>query len=48
MADDILDTPSLSARDVLLLVRLVRETGPRDGLRALEDRVLDMVARAGA
>lgn len=46
MADDVLDLECLSARDLLALIAGVRETKPRDGLRALEDAVLDMVAQA--
>lgn len=44
---DLLDVPCYSARDVLELIHLVRELKPRDGLRVLEDAVLDMVERAG-
>ena len=42
-----LDTP-MTARDFLHLITLVRDTKPRDGLRALEDAVLDVVAKAEA
>lgn len=42
---DMLDTP-MTARDFLHLIGHVRDTKPRDGLRALEDAVLDVVARA--
>lgn len=42
---DILDTP-MTARDFLHLIGDVRDTQPRDGLRALEDAVLDVVSKA--
>ena len=42
---DMLDTP-MTARDFLHLIHHVRDTKPRDGLRALEDAVLDVVAKA--
>ena len=47
-ADDLLDLRCLSTRDVLELVAAVRETKPRDGLRALEDALLDVSVRAKA
>ena len=40
---DILDLPCLSARDVLVLLTLVADTKPRDGIRAAQDAVLDLV-----
>lgn len=39
-----LDLACWSARDLLVLTTALRETGPRDPLRALEDAVLDLVA----
>lgn len=42
---ELLDEPTLSLRDVLELVRLTRDTHPRDPLRALEDLLLDLGAR---
>ena len=42
---ELLDEPTLSLRDVLDLVRLTRDTHPRDPLRALEDLLLDLGAR---
>lgn len=42
---DMLDTP-MTARDFLHLIGHIRDTKPRDGLRALEDAVLDVVAKA--
>ena len=44
---ELLDEPTLSLRDVLDLVRLTRDTHPRDPLRALEDALIDLAARAG-
>lgn len=44
---DLLDTVCYSARDVLVLIGHVRGIRPRDGLRVLEDSLLDMVGRAG-
>ena len=53
---DLLDDPSMtdpldavcwSARDLLELTGHVRAAKPRDGLRMLDDAVLDMVGRAG-
>jgi hypothetical protein len=38
-----LDLACHSARDFLALIHAVRETKPRDGLRALEDALLDLV-----
>lgn len=42
---DALDLEAHSVRDMLVLIGLVRETHPRDGLRALEDALLDLVGR---
>ncbi len=42
-----LDQP-VTIREILVLIHLVRETKPRDGLRALEDALLDVEARASA
>ena len=39
---DLLDEP-ITVRDVPTLAGLVRDTRPRDGLRALEDALLDLV-----
>lgn len=39
-----LDEP-LTVRDMLQLVGLVRDTKPRDGLRAVEDALLDLVGK---
>ena len=36
---------TVTLRDVLRIVTLVRETRPRDGLRAVEDAVLDLAGR---
>lgn len=47
MADLLLDEP-VTIRDMLALIHLVRDTKPRDGLRALEDAMLDLAARAGS
>lgn len=44
---DLLDAACWSARDLLELIGHVRAAKPRDGLRMLEDAVLDMVGRAG-
>lgn len=41
-----LDLDVHSVRDMLILVGLVRDTNPRDGLRALEDALLDLVGQA--
>ena len=43
---DALDIDCHSVRDILELISTVRETKPRDGLRALEDALLDLVGRA--
>ena len=40
-----LDEP-LTVREFLALCVAVRETGARDGLRAVEDCLLDLVGRA--
>lgn len=37
-----------SVRELLVLIGHVRGTKPRDGLRALEDSLLDLVERATA
>jgi hypothetical protein len=37
-----------SVRDLLVLIGHVRGTKPRDGLRSLEDALLDLCERAGA
>ena len=44
---DLLDAACWSARDLLELIGHVRAAKPRDGLRMLEDAVMDMVGRAG-
>lgn len=44
---EMLDAVCWSARDVLVLIGHVRGVRPRDGLRVLEDSVLDLVGRAG-
>ena len=44
--DELLDAVCWSARDVLELIGHVRAAKPRDGLRMLEDALLDMVERA--
>ena len=44
---DLLDAACWSARDLLELTGHVRAAKPRDGLRMLDDAVLDMVGRAG-
>ena len=44
--DELLDAACWSARDVLELIGNVRAAKPRDGLRMLEDALLDMVERA--
>ena len=44
--DELLDAVCWSARDVLDLIGHVRAAKPRDGLRMLEDALLDMVERA--
>ena len=41
--DELLDAVCWSARDVLELIGHVRAAKPRDGLRMLEDALLDMV-----
>jgi hypothetical protein len=41
-----LDMECYSTRDFLHLIAFVRDTKPRDGLRALEDALLDLVGRA--
>lgn len=41
-----LDLACWSARDLLVLTTALRETAPRDPLRALEDAVLDLVGDA--
>lgn len=41
-----LDMECYSTRDFLHLIAFVRDARPRDGLRALEDALLDMVGRA--
>jgi hypothetical protein len=41
-----LDEECYSTRDFLHLIAFVRDTRPRDGLRALEDALLDLVGRA--
>ena len=43
--DELLDAVCWSARDVLELIGHVRAAKPRDGLRMLEDALLDMVER---
>lgn len=43
--DELLDVPCWSAREVLELIGHVRAAKPRDGLRMLEDAVMDMVER---
>lgn len=45
---DPLDLECHSLRDFLALIHAVRETKPRDGLRAVEDAVLDLVAKVDA
>lgn len=42
---DALDLDCHSLRDILELIGAVRETKPRDPLRALEDALLDLVGR---
>ena len=42
---DALDVP-LTVRDFLRLVAAVRDTRPRDPLRAVEDACLDLVGKA--
>lgn len=42
---DALDLDCHSVRDMLELIGTVRDTHPRDGLRALEDALLDLVGR---
>lgn len=44
--DDLLDIPCMTPRDVLELVALVRDTKPRDGLRAMEDALLELIEKA--
>ena len=44
---DPLDAVCWSARDLLELIGHARAAKPRDGLRMLDDAVLDMVGRAG-
>lgn len=44
---DPLDAVCWSARDLLELIGHVRAAKPRDGLRMLDDAVMDMVGRAG-
>ena len=43
--DELLDAVCWSARDVLELIGHVRAAKPRDGLRMLENALLDMVER---
>lgn len=43
---DDLDAPCFSARDILELCTLIRDLKPRDGLRTLEDSILDLTNRA--
>lgn len=44
--EDALDLACWSARDLLTLTTAIRDTHPRDPLRALEDAVLDLVTQA--
>lgn len=44
---EMLDEP-VTIRDMLTLVRLVRDEKPRDPLRRLEDVLLDLHAKASA
>lgn len=41
-----LDLDVHSVRDMLELIGHVRDTKPRDGLRALEDALLDLIGMA--
>lgn len=43
--DNPLDLECYSVRDLLSLIGAVRDTKPRDGLRALEDALLDLMGR---
>ena len=43
ITEDELDLTCWSARDLLTLVGAIRDTRPRDGLRALEDALIDRV-----
>lgn len=42
-SDQALDLPVWSARDILVFLAALRETKPRDPLRAAEDAMLDLV-----
>jgi len=43
MTTDALDLPRWSARDVLAFLGALRDTKPRDPLRAAQDALLDLV-----
>ena len=42
MSEPLLDEP-ITVREAITIAGLVRDTRPRDGLRALEDALLDLV-----